>query len=95
MALSGALEDNLVSSRISGKGRVRAGGQAGEAPGVLRAEEESGGGAHMGGVLQVCGLRTMGRGALTKSECSEHRTQDGGHVSMPRVILLDSLPCHL
>lgn len=27
MALSGALEDNLVSSRIRGKGRVRAGGR--------------------------------------------------------------------
>lgn len=41
---------------------MRAGDQAEEAPGVLSAEEESGGGARMGGVLQVCGLRTLGRG---------------------------------
>lgn len=62
MALSGALEDTLVSSRVRGKGGVRAGDQAEEAPGVLSAEEESGGGARMGGGLQVCGLRTLGRG---------------------------------
>lgn len=34
----------------------------------------------MGGVLQVCGLRTLG-GA------SEHGTRDGGHFSMPRAAL--------
>lgn len=42
MALSGALEDNQVSSRIRGKGEVRAEGQAAEAPGILRVENRVG-----------------------------------------------------
>lgn len=46
MALSGALEDNQVSSRITGKGGVRADGQPEEEPGVLRVETRWGWGAH-------------------------------------------------